>query len=435
MLKDNLSPGARVRDRDTEIGRYVMKRVNVFTKYSELERLRTPWQIDWKDVDVNRPLLGKGAFSNVYRIQLLPTAPTTTTTSITTPTGGEDHNHNHSSPTTPTTTILHRDVYALKRLNSVMPAHDKKFKTGASDLALEAKLLECLDHPNIIQLYGVKSGDLEDSINHRDYFLVLDYLTCTLDDRLKRWRKDGASLLSKMNKRGNRKRLVERLEDAALGVARGMEYLHSKNIVFRDLKPDNVGFDVDNNIKIFDLGLARDLSCVSRSGEMLGFTGTPRYMANEIGEGKPYGLPVDVYSFGILLWQICTLKDPFDDMYHICQYHQWIVAEGRRPDLKMIKIDELRDLIGQCWAPCPTDRPRFPDIRARLELIVARHTTPERPASVTNSVSSKGTKDGALSGSFHWGTHSSTNLTEIESSRGSSMFDLSHRGSLLPKGR
>jgi serine/threonine protein kinase len=53
---------------------------------------------------------------------------------------------------------------------------------------------------------------------------------------------------------------------------------------------------VDNNIKIFDLGLARDLSCVSRSGEMLGFTGTPRYMANEIGEGKPYGLPVDVYS-------------------------------------------------------------------------------------------------------------------------------------------
>jgi hypothetical protein len=151
---------------------------------------------------------------------------------------------------------------------------------------------------------------------------------------------------------------------------------------------------------------------------------------------SPYNLlTLTLSRFGILLWQICTLKDPFDDMYHICQYHQWIVAEGRRPDLKMIKIDELRDLIGQCWAPCPTDRPRFPDIRARLELIVARHTTPERPASVTNSVSSKGTKDGALSGSFHWGTHSSTNLTEIESSRGSSMFDLSHRGSLLPKGR
>ena len=69
-----------------------------------------------------------------------------------------------------------------------------------------------------------------------------------------------------------------------------------QNIVFRDLKPDNVGFDVETTVKIFDFGLARDLSYVQRSGEMLGFTGTPRYMANEIGEGKPYGLKVDVYS-------------------------------------------------------------------------------------------------------------------------------------------
>lgn len=69
-----------------------------------------------------------------------------------------------------------------------------------------------------------------------------------------------------------------------------------QNIVFRDLKPDNVGFDVDNMIKIFDFGLARDLGCVARSGEILGFTGTPRYMANEIGEGRRYGLEVDIYS-------------------------------------------------------------------------------------------------------------------------------------------
>jgi serine/threonine protein kinase len=116
------------------------------------------------------------------------------------------------------------------------------------------------------------------------------------------------------------------LEHTAMGVAKGMEYLHSKvsmfttnlflwtwnestspsiiahnvsflqNIVFRDLKPDNVGFDVDGIVKIFDFGLARDLGFVRRSGEMLGFTGTPRYMANEVGEGKQYGLKVDVYS-------------------------------------------------------------------------------------------------------------------------------------------
>ena len=62
------------------------------------------------------------------------------------------------------------------------------------------------------------------------------------------------------------------------------------------MKPENVGYDANGTIKIFDFGLARDLACVKRCGEVMGFTGTPRYMANEIGEGKSYGLKVDVYS-------------------------------------------------------------------------------------------------------------------------------------------
>lgn len=185
----------KIRDSDTDIGRYVGKRVKIFDKYSTLLQIRTPQSVDWQDVGSNRPLLGKGAFSNVYRIQLV----------------GDAH-----------------QVYALKRLNSVMPAHDKRFKTGASDLALEKKLLECLDHPHIIQLHGVKSGDLEDSINHRDYFLVLDYLTASLEDRLRRWKRDSSGMLAKINKRSTRKRLLDRIEGTALGVAKGMEYLHSK---------------------------------------------------------------------------------------------------------------------------------------------------------------------------------------------------------------
>ena len=120
-------------------------------------------------------------------------------------------------------------------------------------------------------------------------------------------------------------------------------------------------------------------------------------------------------------------------MYHIAQYHQWIVEEGRRPDLKLIKIDELRDLIGQCWAPCPMDRPTFPDIRSRLELIVSQHMVPERTSALTSSVSSKESKDDQ-SAPFLWRAHSSTNLTDTASSRGSSMFDLSFRGNVLPKG-
>lgn len=228
----------RIRDSDTDIGRYVLKRVRIFNKYSNLPQLRHVREIDWKDVAGNRPLLGKGAFSNVYRIQLLNSCCAAAAAGTE---GDEEIDSDDERKPKAKLKSTNDDggnpnsIYALKRLNSVMPAHDKKFKTGASDLALEVKLLECLDHPNIITLHGVKSGDLEDSINHRDYFLVIDYLVASLDDRLRKWRKESNSLVSKINKRISKKRLLERLESTALGVAKGMEYLHGK-VRFRSVR-------------------------------------------------------------------------------------------------------------------------------------------------------------------------------------------------------
>ena len=184
----------QIRDSDTDIGRYVLKRVLAFAKYSELEGVRTPRPIAWKDVAGHRVWIGRGAFSDVYRVQLL--------VSVT--------DHDNDATTTATTKINNSNnsikdkkvYYALKRLNSVMPIHAKKFKTGASDLALEARLLECLDHPNIIRLYGIKSDDLVESMNHRDYFLILDFLALTLHDQLKVWRKECSGFVVKLNKRG-----------------------------------------------------------------------------------------------------------------------------------------------------------------------------------------------------------------------------------------
>jgi serine/threonine protein kinase len=99
-----------------------------------------------------------------------------------------------------------------------------------------------------------------------------------------------------------------------VSIARGMQYSHQQGIIFRDLKPQNVGFSPNGQVKIFDLGIARDVQQCLATNQKLGFAGTPRYMAPEVGNGEIYDRSADIYSFGILLWEICTLQKPFSKM-------------------------------------------------------------------------------------------------------------------------
>ena len=205
---------------EINVGEYVAKRIRVFTKHSKLDSVREVHSLDWTDISSDRPLLGKGAFSNVYRIHITrPLISTTSQELISDKVDDHDDDHHRHLP---------MEYYALKRLNATTSQRDKKFKVGASDLALEAKLLECFNHPNVIQLHAVKSGNLEDCINNRDYFLVLDYLVQTLDERILLWQKEPCLWRKPLLKSIAIKRLVHRVEHTAMGLAKGMEYLHSK---------------------------------------------------------------------------------------------------------------------------------------------------------------------------------------------------------------
>jgi serine/threonine protein kinase len=146
-------------------------------------------------------------------------------------------------------------------------------------------------------------------------------------------------------------------------------------VLFRDLKPENLGFDSSGVIKIFDFGVARDLVYVKEVKDRLGFTGTPRYMANEVGAGKEYGLPADVYSFGIVLYEICTLKTPFSHLRSVDAFRQKVALGGERPKLSLVKHAGLRSLIQRCWDPIPGNRPSFTDVRIQLETIISKSRT------------------------------------------------------------
>ena len=130
---------------------------------------------------------------------------------------------------------------------------------------------------------------------------VLDLLTETLEDRIETWQTSCKRNLFRRNK-------------SLVSIARGMQYSHQQGIIFRDLKPQNVGFSPNGQVKIFDLGIARDVQQCLATNQKLGFAGTPRYMAPEVGNGEIYDRSADIYSFGILLWEICTLQKPFSKM-------------------------------------------------------------------------------------------------------------------------
>jgi serine/threonine protein kinase len=104
---------------------------------------------------------------------------------------------------------------------------------------------------------------------------------------------------------------LEKVVSIALDIARGLEYIHLKGIVHRDIKPENILFDGEFCAKVVDFGVA----CEEIYCNLLGDDpGTYRWMAPEMYKHKPYGRKVDVYSFGLVLWELVTGSLPYEDM-------------------------------------------------------------------------------------------------------------------------
>jgi len=119
-------------------------------------------------------------------------------------------------------------------------------------------------------------------------------------------------------------------------------------------------------VKIFDFGLAKELDPSLRHGcteyyELSGNTGSLRYMAPEVARSEPYNLTADVYSFGLLLWQVCSLELPYDGMNR--QDHAELVVHGNeRPPLDSSWSTPLRILMKRAWEPDPGVRPSMDSI-------------------------------------------------------------------------
>ena len=151
------------------------------------------------------------------------------------------------------------------------------------------------------------------------------------------------------------------------GIAAGMQYLHHMNVIHRDLKPGNILLNDDFEPCIADFGFSKFTS-TKKTTKMSMTGGTPLYMAPELYDNYKYGYKVDVYAYGMLIYELLTGIEPFNEVSNPNSI-PLKVCNGIRPDIPSYVSKPFRNLIRQCWAQNPNDRPSFDIIIEQLMKI------------------------------------------------------------------
>ena len=150
------------------------------------------------------------------------------------------------------------------------------------------------------------------------------------------------------------------------GIAAGMAYLHSLNILHRDLKPDNIFLDDYLYPKIGDFGLSKQIVNKSKdSKKPSGFKGTYAYSAPEIFSDHKYIKAGDVYAFSMIVYEIVTLEIPFNGVGNFLFGNN--IVKGLRPKFESDIAACYKELIENCWNHDPDKRPTFDQIIEDLE--------------------------------------------------------------------
>ncbi|XP_047016359.1 raf-1 proto-oncogene, serine/threonine kinase a isoform X4 [Ictalurus punctatus] len=171
------------------------------------------------------------------------------------------------------------------------------------------------------------------------------------------------------------------LIDIARQTAQGMDYLHAKNIIHRDMKSNNIFLHEGLTVKIGDFGLATVKARWSGSHQVEHPSGSILWMAPEVirmQDNNPYSFQSDVYSYGIVLYELMTGELPYS---HIANRDQIIFMVGRgylSPDLtKLYKScpKAMKRLVADCIKKSKEERPLFPQILSSIELL--QHALPK----------------------------------------------------------
>ncbi|XP_072247477.1 proto-oncogene tyrosine-protein kinase receptor Ret [Leuresthes tenuis] len=274
--------------------------------------------------------------------------------------------------------VVKATAFRLKGKAGYTTVAVKMLKENAShselrDLLSEFTLLKQVNHPHVIKMYGACSQD-------GPLYLIVEYAKYgSLRNFLRESRKVGPSYMGRDANRNSS--YLENPDDRALTmgdlisfawqISRGMQYLAEMKLVHRDLAARNVLVAEGRKMKISDFGLSRDVyeedSYVKRSKGRI----PVKWMAIESLFDHIYTTQSDVWSFGVLLWEIVTLGgNPYPGIAPERLFN--LLKTGYRMERPENCSEEMYNLMLRCWKQEPDKRPTFSDISKELEKMMVK---------------------------------------------------------------
>ncbi|XP_067337725.1 mitogen-activated protein kinase kinase kinase 7 isoform X2 [Channa argus] len=240
---------------------------------------------------------------------------------------------------------------------------------------VELRQLSRVNHPNIVKLYGSCNNPV---------CLVMEYA-------------EGGSLYNVLH--GAEPLPYYTASHAmswCLQCSQGVAYLHGmkpKALIHRDLKPPNLLLVAGGTVlKICDFGTACDIQT-----HMTNNKGSAAWMAPEVFEGNNYSEKCDVFSWGIILWEVITRRKPFDEIGGPAFRIMWAVHNGTRPPLIKNLPKPIESLMTRCWSKDPSQRPSMEEIVKIMAHLMKYFPGSDEPLQYPYQYSDEGQSNSAAS--------------------------------------
>ena len=214
-------------------------------------------------------------------------------------------------------------------------------KKDIEDTLNEAKILEKFDHPNIIKFKEVFIANKpKKTLN-----IVTEYA-------------DGGDLSLEIKNQRKEYFKESQILDYFTQICLAIKHIHAKHIMHRDLKSQNIFLTKTKLVKLGDFGISKNLNCTWEKAKTM--IGTPYYLSPEIVNNKQYTIKSDIWSLGVLLYEMMALKMPFDA--NSLPMLTLKIIKGNYAPPPQIYTSDLRNLVSQLLSVDPNKRPTADEI-------------------------------------------------------------------------